>query len=184
MAQDKICQPKEVDGFRIHNIKLQAQALGAELIWRMICNLELSWIRTLSNKYLKSMDPLSILRTKSPPQVSGVQNFMLKCRYIIFNKVTRQVANGMQVKFWIDSQEGFPPLCKISKIAQAMSILTKALGTFLKDYWEEDPSTSKGWRWKYFKNFNIPLEELAIIENILSIRSFSLSSSKDMLVWF
>ena len=64
-----------------------------------------------------------------------------------------------------------------------MSILTQALETLLKDYWEEYPSTSKVWCWKSFRNFYIPPEESIIIENTMSLRSFSLSSSKDKLIW-
>ena len=91
MAWDKMYQPKQAQGLGICNIRLKALALGKKLIWKMIRKRELSCLRALSNKYLNALDPLSILRTKSPPL------------YIIFNKVTWKVVNGKEVRFWIDS---------------------------------------------------------------------------------
>ena len=38
MAWNKICQTKEEGDFGVRNVRLQALALGAKLIWRMIQN--------------------------------------------------------------------------------------------------------------------------------------------------
>ena len=108
---------------------------------------------------------------------------MLKICHIIFNKVTWQVANGKEVRFSTDSWEGFPPICKIERLTKARTILSQAIGTFLANYWEEDLSTTKGWKWKNLEIYDIPEEDLSILKASLSMRSFNLSSAKDKLVW-
>ena len=63
----------------------------------------------------------------------------------------------------------------MERLTKARRILSQTIGTSLADYWEEDLSTTKGWKWKNLDIYDIPEEELSIFKASLSMRSFKLS---------
>ena len=77
----------------------------------------------MQGKYLDSLSPSRIFTVSNPPLGSAIWNFMMSSKDIVCNYVTWKIHSGEKVKFWEDSWNGFPPLCRQEKMDEAHQVL-------------------------------------------------------------
>lgn len=142
------------------------------------------WDRVLYNKYLNPNDPISLFRTKFPPQGSTFYNFLSKCRYIISKYATWEIGNENNALFWEDSWNGLPHLNTYNISDQTINLIKATWGTKLRDYVEHDQTNEDNpWKWKTLSNINIPINDRTILEGILQDRIIYLNNKEDKLRW-
>lgn len=181
---ENICRPKKIGGLGIKNLMWQNEALGAKLAWRMFQNKESKWARILYNKYLNPNDPISLFRTKNPPQGSITWNFISKCRHLISKYATWDIGDGKNALFWEDSWNGLPRMNTYNISCQTINLLKASWGLRVQDYLEQNPSNEENsWRWKPLSNLNIPINDQTTLEGILHNRKIYLSNKEDKLRW-
>ena len=59
---------------------------------------------------------------------------MMSSKDIVCNYVTWEFHSGEKVKFWEDSWNGFPPLCRQEKLDEARQVLKAEWGSSFWDY--------------------------------------------------
>ena len=105
-----VAKEKVEGGLGLHDIHIRFLAFGARVAWNMYAHSHAYWVQIMQAKYLDFPLNIRILTVVNPLARSVMCNFLIQSREIITTIVTWEVNNGEQVKFWIDSWGGNPPL--------------------------------------------------------------------------
>lgn len=72
VAWDKLCNQKKYRGIGIRKRRILSKALRSKLVWRIVDNDQVEWVKICKSKYLEQSN--SILRTRDIPSGSNFLN--------------------------------------------------------------------------------------------------------------
>ena len=144
----ELSHDKAFGGVGLHDIATRNKAFGGKLVWKMYAKSQAKWCSIMQGKYLDSPSPSRIFTMSNPPLGLAIWNFMMSSKDIVCNYVTWEIHSGEKVKFWEDSWNGFPPLCRQEKLVEARQVLKAEWGSSFWDYVLEIEIHSRRVLWK------------------------------------
>lgn len=174
---------KASGGVGLHDISTRNKAFGGKLVWKMYTKYHAKWCSIMQEKYLDSPSPSKIFTVSNPPLGSAIWNFMMSSKDIVCNYVTLEIHSGEKVKFWEDSWNGFPPLCRQEKLDEACQVLKAEWGSSFWDYVFTIEIHSRRVLWKEPPTHLPSQPSLLSLRDFLAERIFFLSNREDIVIW-
>lgn len=174
---------KASGGVGLHDIATRNKAFGGKLVLQMYTKSHAKWCSIMQGKYLDSSFPSRIFTVSNPLLGSAIWNLMMSSKDIFCIYVTWEIHSGEKVKFWEDSWNGFPPLCRQEKLDEAYQVLKAEWGSSFWDYVLAIEIHSRRVLWKEPPTHLLIQPSLLSSWDSLAERIIFLSNREDIVIW-